>query len=122
MARARLKTPGQPLDAEETSRFQNNFHAATARRRAASKACPAAITRLAKRARREPYLATYDWLCALENAMREGVGHGLSWYTNTDAGRAADDDFRDGEVGSNNILIVTVDEEQKQLRGLYFLQ
>ena len=54
--------------------------------------------------------------------MREGVGHGLSWYKNTDADRAAGDDFRDGEVDSNNILIITVDEEQKQLRGLYFVQ
>jgi hypothetical protein len=77
---------------------------------------------LAKKARREPYLATYDWLCALENALREGVGHGLSWYKNTEADRAVDDDFRDGEIDSNNILTITVDEEQKQLRAIYFLQ
>ena len=117
--RLRGQLVGTELSLDEKADWQDLQNKAVKRR------APGSGEAAAKRARSDskyPRLATYDWLCGLDSAIRDGVGHGLEWYRAKDPARAYDDDMMEGELDDECGLTICVDEEQKQLAGYYYLE
>jgi hypothetical protein len=67
----------------------------------------------------QPRAATLDWLKNLNNALREGVGYGLSRWI-PEAPRDPEDDLQEGEEDSG-FAVGCFDQEQKQWCGAFFL-
>jgi hypothetical protein len=92
------------------------------KRKAASEEGPTAVVKRAKTLFKAPLESTHHWLCSLNSAMHDSLGHGLEKYVNTHPERPYNDDFEEGEKDHQKYLTFCMDEEQKQLAGFYFLE
>ena len=123
--KSRLKKSqvGAPADAEELEAWKEaeTVGSMMRRRRLESGSGANVIHREAKTLAKTPYLATLDWVLGLHGSMEDSLLHGLEWYK-PKRQRTFNDDFEEDEKDDDNFLVICMDEEQKQLRGYFFME
>lgn len=112
------------LDAHQSDKatWRERLAASWRKRKAEANIGPSSVAKRAKAVFKNPLESTHNWLCSLNSAMNDSLGHGLEKYRNSAPGRAHNDDFEGSEQDEEGYLTFCMDEEQKQLAGYYFLE
>lgn len=113
---------GQVATEVETAKWRALVKRSMLKRKATELDGPGAKAQAAKKRAKVPKMATWEWLLALDSSMFDTLGHGLEWYVPKRLDRTFDEDFEDGAVDDDNLLVMCADEEHKQLAGYYYLE
>lgn len=121
-SRLRKKAPGTALSSSERASWKQAQATFMKRRAEASENMPAVASKRIKMADQAERLASWDWLLAVQNALTNSLHWGLEHFVNTQPERGFDDNLAEGEKDIERVLVVTMDQEQKQWCAGWFLQ
>lgn len=96
--------------------------AAWRKRKAEAHTGPTAAAKRARPVFNNPLESTHIWLCSMNSAMDDSLGHGLEKRRSSQPHRAYNDDFEENERDTEHYLTFCMDEEQKQLAAFCYLE